>query len=135
MQHVEHETHVLGVARRNARFGRVDVWLRPTGASLLGGLDAFFDFADTREVLVDLLAIATRNLGGQALHVALNEIEHGALLLLTNHEVLRALLGRAGAEKAFEKQARVDLWRERGGRRTPGEIMLIDAGVLRVARA
>ena len=46
-----------------------------------------------------------------------------------------ALAARSGAEEAFEEQPGIDLGRHRGGGRTPGQVVLIDAGIARVAGA
>src|SRR6185295_713226 len=61
--------------------------------------------------------------------------EDRAKNLLIRQQVLRAILGGAGAEQALKEQARIHFGSERGGGGTPGEVMLVNTGVISVAGA
>ena len=57
------------------------------------------------------------------------------MLFLALLEMTRAFTGRASAKEAFENQARIRLRRDRRRGGTPGQIVLVGAGITGVARA
>ena len=80
--------------------------VRPARACF-GGLDALLDFADAGEVFVNFLAVPAGHFAGQAAQVALDEVEHGAFLLLADLQVLRAFLA-ACRPRTSARKARAD---------------------------
>ena len=78
-----------------------------------GFLNALFDLADARQVLVQLLLIAAAQFFLQRAGVVEHEIEHRSLLLLPQLEARFAMPLRAGAEQPFEHQPRIRFRRDR----------------------
>ena len=76
-------------------------------AETLRLLDARFDLANARQILIQLVPIVT---GQPPIHPSRffqHEVQDGPLLLLPALHVRRAFTGRACAKQAFKDQARI----------------------------
>src|SRR5262249_49796289 len=133
-QHVQHDLGVLRAILRDP-LGSLDSWIFDRASEVLGLLESSFDLADTREVLVELVAIASAQPAIHAAGVFEHKIEHGPLLLLATTQVLCAFAGSARTEESLEEQAGIGLGGDRGGGGTPGKIELISASVTGIAGA
>ena len=108
--HVAHQRNVLIEIRRDARWG---VHLRICHRHAFGLFDAPLDLSHARQVLVELLTIASIQLLLYCLRVLQNKIQNGMLFGLPAFEVLNALAGQTDAEEPLEYQPRIRLGRER----------------------
>src|SRR6185295_15427127 len=109
---------VFSEALRNA-VGRLNVRARPVRRGLFGALNALLNLAHAGQILVELLPVAGRKvagaaippprptgsgeLAGDAAAFVGDIVEDRALLALAHQEVLLALSGRTGAEKAQQQ--------------------------------
>ena len=100
---------------------------------LLGAGDPLLEVADAGEVLVELLAVGAAELRspGRGRPPARSRARWPAARFALQAVRVVGLVG----EEAVEDQLRVDLRRQRRGRRAPGERVLVDAGVAAVAVA
>src|SRR5205807_1404968 len=97
--------------------------------------NALLDLADAGEIFIQLLLIAVAELIAEAPGIVEDEVENRSLLLLPLLERFLALSGRTGAEETLEYQPRVGLGGHRRGRRLPGKVVLIRAGISGIAVA
>src|SRR5262249_9523358 len=93
------------------------------------------DLPDPGEVLVELAPIRGIEPALHRAGVLEGEVEDRPFLLAATLEVLAPFPRGPGPEEAFEGQPGVELRRHRRRRRAPGEVVLVGAGVSRVARA
>ena len=101
--HVEHEPDMVGEAAGNAG-GRLDGGVRDVFETL-GLLNSPLDFADARQVFVELLMVAFPELALEARGVVEHEIEDRPLLLAPHRQVLARSAG-APAPKSRSKTSR-----------------------------
>jgi hypothetical protein len=130
MSKVATRVDVLGEIRRDAGW-RVDV--RIGGGQAFGSLDALLDFAQTAQVLVELLAVTPIEVAREPFGIIQDEIKDGLIFDPGTPEVLGALAGRAGAKEAFENQSRIGFGRQWLSGRTPGQVVAVSARVAGIA--
>ena len=104
-------------------------------ATLFRPLDARFEFADAGQILIQFVPVAPAQALLHRLRVLKNKIKDGPFLLPAAAQIIRAFAVRTGAEEPLKNLARIRLGRHRRGGRTPGEIVLIGAGIAGIARA
>src|SRR5207244_8929213 len=95
----------------------------------------FFDFAHAAEVFLKLLPVSGGKLALECAGILEHEIENGPLLLSAAHEALASLPGRAGAKEPLEEEPWIGFGRHGLARGAPGKVVLIGAGVARIAVA
>ena len=101
---------------------------------LFGALDLAFDFADGREVLVQLALICRPEVAFELPRVFGHEVKDRTAELVAAGTVLRAQTG-VGAEQAFEHGPWIEHRRQRLGLAAPGQIVGVRTGVAGVAIA
>jgi hypothetical protein len=125
--HIVHHLDVFLVVRRNA--GRRFHGGIGRGTKALRLLNPLLDLANAEEIFVQLLFIAVRQFALQRAGVVQDKIHNRALLRLPALEIRRALTGPAGAEETLEEQSRIWLGGNWSIWRTPGEVVLVGAGI------
>ncbi len=129
-QHVGHQFEVLGEIRGNA-IGLIHVRI-DLGVVFLGPLDASFDFANRRKILIELAAVGRTQAAFEVLCILGDEIENAAPVAGPSG----ALLGSQRcsiAEQALEERARIEHWRQRLRLALPCQVVGVGAGVSRIA--
>ncbi len=103
-------------------------------ALLLRLLELPFDFANRREVLLELPPVSRSERRLQLLRIARDEVEDAAAIARAAVRVLRAE-DHAGAEQALEQHARIEHRRQRLRLAAPRQVVGVGAGIARVAVA